>query len=123
MKINELKSCPFCGGNADISCDKLPEVLMTNVWNAVARCGSCGALVADIADNESEAIQNVSDAWNTRHERTCVMIPDEDYDFVTCSHCGYEEERNLLYPAEGLQIFDGNYCPNCGAKVISNERH
>lgn len=53
-----------------------------------------------------------------RYKRTCKMEPHPDYDLVTCSICGYEEERLILIPTVENASFDGKFCPNCGAEVI-----
>ena len=60
-----LLPCPFCGGEAEIHQDD------NGKWHVdTLRCGngdiSHHAYV--IADTEAEAIE----AWNTRHERTCL---------------------------------------------------
>lgn len=70
--------------------------------------------------NEKNGLSRLADLIEPEPERTCHMVQDPDYDFVTCSHCGYEEEGNLLYELGGKVIYNGNYCPNCGAKVIQN---
>lgn len=118
--MTELKGCPFCGSESVRLCHG--DILKSPI--PLFKCDGCNAVVSFDAPVCNIGAINGDDtpsviAWNNRHERTCQMIPDEDYDFVTCSICGYEEERNLLYPPAGLQIFDGNYCPNCGAKVIN----
>lgn len=51
-------------------------------------------------------------------KRTCQMEPHPDYDLVTCSNCGYEEEKLILIPTVENASFDGKFCPNCGAEVI-----
>lgn len=114
--MTELKGCPFCGRSEHLEIVKLEDSMHPKQYKVTCdiTSGGCGG-IGGYRFSKQEAIE----AWNNRHERTCQMIPDEDYDFVTCSNCGYEEERNLLYPPAGLQIFDGNYCPNCGAKVIN----
>lgn len=50
-------------------------------------------------------------------ERTCQMVPDPDFDILECSECGYEEEKLYVVPTKGPIEFDGNFCPNCGARV------
>lgn len=64
------------------------------------------------------------EAIRRRAERTCRMEQDPDYDFVRCSACGYEEESNILVAVGegGLVVYGGNYCPNCGARVVEEEK-
>lgn len=98
----ELKPCPFCGGN--------PDVYSWNGGGVVwVRCRSCGIDYKAYA-NADEAIE----AWNTRYERTCKMIPNGETDFaatLACSACGNVES---VYAISSDEF---NYCPNCGARV------
>lgn len=106
--MSELKPCPFCGEEAVIY-----------IWNGgecTPRCKQCRCQIDDFFDTKEEAIA----AWNRRAERTChlrkVIKSIDDYNGVTfhdelwdeCSECGYQ------VPARP------NYCPNCGAKVITD---
>ena len=106
--IEELKPCPFCGGDAEIT--KWHEGYFVECKKQ--RCGgTIGAY-----KTEEEAIE----AWNTRAERTCKA--EQDYDTMDdgipdcriwkCS-CG-----------ESFPFWRGLnpcFCPNCGAKVIADE--
>ena len=93
MMSDELKPCPFCGGEA-----QLIEA-MGEVW---VRCTEC---------NASAAMQNYPvDAlakWNTRAERTCRVEYPEDVRM--CSECCYYVGPNNLY------------CAHCGAKVVRDD--
>jgi rRNA maturation endonuclease Nob1 len=68
---------------------------------------------------EAEAIE----AWNTRAERTCEMLPTHSDLEITLTSMntgitrawGYRQCSNCL-----CNVFEGaKYCPNCGAKVVS----
>lgn len=107
----EPKPCPFCGGEYRNIKDHSQNCYLKLVVDNF-RAFATDDITFQHTENEMDR------AWNTRYEPTCQMFPDEDYDFVTCSACGYEEERNLIYPADSLQEFDGRYCPNCGARVV-----
>ena len=106
--MNELKACPFCGGEAEA----IHEI--NGMWTV--ECVKCGALVDGIK------------AWNTRapmsyedlkilldelgvSERTChpviAITEDGGYEYALCSEC------------DGRIEPEDNYCPNCGAKVVS----
>lgn len=105
---NELEPCPFCGG--EVKLDR----------NFII-CDTCAvrmerAIVYPRWHEHTELIQR----WNTRYKRTCKMEPDPDYDLVVCSECGYEEEIHLLFPSSGDQVYDGKFCPSCGAEVVDD---
>ena len=93
--IEELKPCPFCGGDAEIT--KWHEGYFVECKKQ--RCGgTIGAY---------KAKQKAIEAWNTRAERTCRFESTNRCTFV-CTSCGREVET-LHYGY--------NYCPDCGAKV------
>lgn len=100
---NELKPCPFCGGEA-YAVDVLEK-------RAHAVCDTCHASTAYYF-SEVEAIA----AWNTRAERTCqqvdVTVKYQPYvtHMTACSLCG-ETLAVEEYPAP-------NYCSKCGARVV-----
>lgn len=53
-------------------------------------------------------------------ERTCKFVSSKGSDYPpVCSACGYELG---IYDCEwfedGTYGYDGNYCPNCGARVV-----
>lgn len=112
---NELKPCPFCGGEARIQTYRT----FIDEYHGIGtkyyvECSEC------LADRhlgnltEKEAIE----AWNTRAERTCTYKwckfgnPDEPngcYEAWDCSNCGEIDEDLEEPPA---------FCLYCGAKVV-----
>lgn len=64
MKAPELKSCPFCGGEAGFK---------YNRWNDVPliHCGNCGALVS-FTSNKRDTKKLSAELWNRRtdHDTT-----------------------------------------------------
>ena len=57
---------------------------------------------------------------NSRAERTCKFVSSKGSDYPpVCSACGYELG---IYDCEwfedGTYGYGGNYCPNCGARVV-----
>lgn len=96
----ELRPCPFCGGEAAIY-----EPLATSFWFVRCSDGDTCSTCGPDRETRSAAIE----AWNTRAERTCRYEPTNRCTHV-CTSCGREVETlHLGY----------NYCPNCGAKVVS----
>lgn len=112
--MDELKSCPFCGGEAEtheiidgwiVSCSSDQNVLDGFTHMAHAYGGT-----------EAKAIAE----WNTRAERTCMFVSSRGPDYPpSCSACGYELDLyECLWFEGGTYGYAGNYCPNCGAKVV-----
>ena len=125
MAGTKLLPCPFCGGKA-------------HIWNSgyfySGKCYKCGCTLSGSGYvTEAEAIA----AWNTRAddyrqaaeywqrmyeqrfvERTCKLIRHGSLanmpSFIcwSCSECGFG-----WHHSENDKQF--SYCPNCGAKVVS----
>ena len=97
--MTDLLPCPFCGGEAKRSTETFERTLLSWVY-----CVECGA--ADgYRHTEYEAIA----AWNTRTVETCHNADDHKTVWFICSGCGCS-----WHISEHI-----NYCPNCGAKVVS----
>ena len=105
--MTELLPCPFCGGEAELTGFDAPEFW---VW-----CPNCKAST-DAHTCKGGAIE----AWNTRAERTCHDTKPQ-LPYFKCDVCGMADMGG-----REIWISDGfyrgqkpNYCPNCGAKVVS----
>ena len=102
--MSELLKCPFCGGEAS------KRLFYKGKYRV--HCNVCDAHSGDVCDTEAEAIA----AWNSRAERTCKQEErgwgtegDHARVWLTCGHdCMVPTVQDLP-----------NYCPNCGAKVVS----
>lgn len=125
--MTELLPCPFCGGEAHT----IEPARYGKSWGV--RC-ECGAFLG-FEYTETEAIA----AWNTRTEcvderetinktgdfvthgsgaeRTCKSTTDDSAWCFVCSECGKSFPRNKLHLAHNHGEI--NYCPNCGARVVS----
>ena len=53
-----------------------------------------------------DAVEVVHGRWEFSHTTTV-----EKYEVVKCSNCGHEAFAIAIY------VKEGNYCPNCGAKM------
>lgn len=115
-----LRECPFCGGEAS------KRLFYKGKYRV--HCNVCDAHSGDVCDTEAEAIaawntrvdyhgyekaaieawESIK-AWNSRAERTCKH--DRMFNLVKreCDGKRYSW-RDMDMP---------NYCPNCGAKVVS----
>ena len=114
--MEELKPCPFCGGEASVYLTDAYEE--DGSW--IVDCEGGHTLVGSKVgekyivvpfETEAEAIE----VWNMRSERTCVVVEISDKSesgnpdaFVkqcmfSCGHWGSTFDR---------------YCRHCGAKVV-----
>lgn len=119
--MQELKPCPFCGGEADVHYfahdDSECTVMCSNPnCRASVSAKSCGSMTT--------AYNRARKLWNRRSERTCHIVPmdaagNPPYrtgDWILnelsdgCSECGYPFDT----PNRGIP----HYCLRCGARVV-----
>lgn len=113
--MSELLPCPWCGSDIRLSpinvpwSDNEPCWAIWHVDGTKAYEDKCPMEMGGY-DTEAEAVE----AWNTRAERTCNRITlglEREREVATvswiCSACRKHMNK------------DHNYCPNCGAKVVS----
>lgn len=75
----ELKPCPFCGGEARMS-SGTHAIGRKTYRTAKCTCSECGvtrSAVLDVCASLDEAESNAADAWNRRAERTWHDFSDE----------------------------------------------
>ena len=107
-----LKTCPCCGGEAVVDrvgyCYSDTGDHAMDAWRV--SCRSCGARTAEYR-SEGGAV----DAWNRRAERTCRVVSAKECGGVGyapgCSECGWQMAGSMWH----------NYCPNCGARLVSSD--
>lgn len=104
---SELLPCPFCGGEAEI----LTAESMHGGYLFGIMCNDCRSR-GDVFDTEAEAIE----AWNTRAERTCMG--ESDLSEWVCSECQCWIPTGITHENKE-RVSTWNYCPHCGAKVVS----
>lgn len=112
---DELKPCPFCGGEAVFNAHATAEDIgngMVCRTLAVIECPRCEFCIAHETDEEAVA------AWNARAERTCRWVPfDEGHSIAgpgwRCSECGLELGPENVFVVERCYC-----CPGCCSKVV-----
>lgn len=114
---DELKPCPFCGGEAHISDDYSSERgLVYSIWHDCPAGGDYhpyghGVGVLQVSSAWFSSCEDAIEAWNTRAERTTTRKGKHKTKYgrkvPLCERCGY---------AIGDSRY--NYCPSCGAKIV-----
>ena len=122
--MRDLLPCPFCGGEVKLHPTYDTDTDKANGYFVMCRNKNCMAL-PEAAEYPAE-VEDIK-AWNTRAEQTCHDVNEDDHDF-TCSECGASmyilvNDCWTMIGRRGLcddVIERPNYCPNCGARVLSD---
>lgn len=126
---DDLKPCPFCGGEAELKDGLYSEDGMHDQKWSVC-CKRCGATVSRApfygkgnyfwgkASEGCELMREaVASLWNARAESTCHMVPmweepdANGYMTCKCDACGWMAD----YAADSEP---SGWCASCGAKVV-----
>lgn len=106
----ELRPCPFCGGEAEF------ETYGGTACAVTCRKCHCGTPTVSLNDGERAV-----EAWNRRTWRTCQIIVSVDRNPASyggrvhrCSSCRKALPGSLF--RNGWTKLD--YCPRCGARVV-----
>ncbi len=107
--MNELKPCPFCGGEAELY--GVPHI--PKGWDFIPRCKttSCCGRQAKKYSNRETAIA----AWNHRVDTMQVVRGEWEPANPICPVCGEDKFKGL--DADIWSDWTPAYCPNCGAKM------
>ena len=141
MTDMELKPCPFCGGEAMV--DGPEEHIAPGIGISYSVFCSNDDCYLGRMDSPGfyQWLHEAAAAWNTRAAvtpeqfaqavhggrawepvRTCrweLVKRGTVYDVYGCSACGYEYAEPVTDGGVLVSIGDASYCPNCGAKVVS----
>lgn len=106
---NELKPCPFCGGEATLSQDAFEETDGFNEWAVSCENVPCRDRIGVSSwgyASQSAAIE----AWNTRYWRTCTreIIDGTSIRYSVCSEC------------KSMMDVSDAFCRRCGAEVVDD---
>ncbi len=106
---DELKPCPFCGGEAKaFYCEE------SGTFDV--QCQQCGAIpFIGSRTSERKTMADVIAAWNARAEHTCRIEPAKDGGWY-CSECHVWISPSPM--ANATEYLLPRWCPNCGAKVV-----
>ena len=120
----ELKPCPFCGGEGKLILGHYSEdSRMDTPW--YVKCKSCSATSTAVmpdwakynpyhrktSECEAAMLDKAVKAWNTRHVETCENASWDSESQFYCSKCECTDDLPLLWG-------ELNYCPNCGRLVV-----
>lgn len=106
-----LLPCPFCGGEAETRTSTWND--KNYKWTVQCKTNLCmGEMGCAFYRTEAEAIE----AWNTRAERTCMIVEKQEewqYNFGVKDY-----EFSCGHVISWAHTYDPKYCPVCGAKVV-----
>lgn len=114
----ELKPCPFCGGEAK---EFTGEDAAPHRWTV--ECDSCGAHVGSDTRHKARA------KWNRRAGTTCEQRRTRRVCYVESSHVEWERgeysylevELSCGHAFTWDDVTPPDYCPYCGARIIREE--
>lgn len=124
--MDELKPCPFCGGEAEtLTADSMNGGYLFGIM-----CNDCRSR-GDVYDTEAEAVA----AWNTRSDdykqaaEYWQRMYEQAFAERTCEEFGslriwqecnvWSHELSCGHEVDTLDMEPPNYCPHCGARVVS----
>ena len=73
--MTELKPCPFCGGEVDIS--SCSANTGKHIIRGTFDCNHCGAKITLKTEYNQFPVSELEDAWNRRYE----PVSEIDYDY------------------------------------------
>ncbi len=107
--MNELKPCPFCGGESLLRDRYINGV--ANTKHYIRECRHCKATFA----HWFRSIKKANEAWNRRVDTMQVVRGEWEPANPICPVCGEDKFKGL--DADIWSDWTPAYCPNCGAKM------
>ena len=104
MTKNELKLCPFCGGDAMLNYD--PNGVKDTFgrdWGYTIVCTKCAA-----SSRYSYSTERISESWNNRvYDEADALNTIDSADVIRCSDCEHYGESPYHHPTIGWCIIHG----------------
>lgn len=108
----DLKSCPFCGGEA---------VLKVESYYSYVICKNCGAETGLVKATPCIcAVDEAAKVWNTRVDELAAEVKHgywkEQHEYIVCSVC------SRPFDICSNDTYKFRCCPNCGARMDGDGR-
>lgn len=110
MSETKLLPCPFCGGS--------PTAIETHPGRGELYCGNCDVVLG--GDNAMTP-DELTEAWNTRAERTCELDGTISWEWQAASTTFYTHSLSCGHDVTTTEQEPPNYCEECGAKVVQHD--
>ena len=114
----ELKPCPFCGGEASMESGRyqLDDGMHAFAHVECLSCGACGSGFTEAESTFEEVELLAADAWNRRAERTCRVESSHEVEGDGC-YAYFEYELTCGHEIAWGNQLPPSYCPECGRRV------
>lgn len=102
--MEELKTCPLCGGDGEVLVDRIERwnTKALRTWDNITIMSP----ITVVSEGEPQTYVPLRTCRNTHSNR-----------WFSCSECGYGFID--MFPCDETDINEQpHYCPNCGAKVV-----
>ena len=108
---NDLRPCPFCGGEAHAALAAYASGATAHVV-----CDGCGAKVYGYSRGE-RGLRDAVESWNRRAERTCHVESSHEEEGDGC-YSYFEYELTCGHETAWGDQLPPSYCPECGRRVL-----
>lgn len=91
--------------------------MVTDAPEVFIRCPYAECPSNMMVQHFDDAIENLIEAWNTRHRRTC-HVKQTGCATGICSDCGAEFMASVVSNMPPDYVESAHHCPNCGAEIV-----